>query len=144
MMNEGVLNSGDKLTLIEATNGDIAYPTDMSNQTGQLQAGVSALYTFTLAQDSDNKKLFAVVDTEGTPPQTQPTPPQTQPKPKSAAIESTTPQVEYERYDEGGIGGEFYLDGSNNALTWNGTPNYINADTDIKAGFSDTADKNYI
>ena len=61
MMNGGVLNSGDKLTLIEVTNGDIVYPTDMSNQTGQLQAGVSALYTFTLAQDPANKKLFAVV-----------------------------------------------------------------------------------
>ena len=48
MMNGGVLNGGDKLTLIEAANGDITYLTDMSNQTGQLQAGISALYQFEL------------------------------------------------------------------------------------------------
>jgi putative high-molecular-weight surface-exposed protein len=62
MMNGGVLNGGDKLTLIEATNGDITYPTDMSNQTGQLQAGISALYQFKLKKgDGADKKLFAVV-----------------------------------------------------------------------------------
>ena len=62
MMNGGVLNGGDKLTLIEAANGDITYPTDMSNQTGQLQAGISALYQFELKKDDGaNKKLFAVV-----------------------------------------------------------------------------------
>ena len=62
MMNGGMLNGGDKLTLIEATNGYIIYPTDMSNQTGQLQAGISALYQFELKKDDGaNKKLFAVV-----------------------------------------------------------------------------------
>jgi len=62
MMNGGVLNGGDKLTLIEATNGDIIYPTDMSNQTGQLQTGVSAIYQFKLKKDDGaNKKLLAVV-----------------------------------------------------------------------------------
>lgn len=57
-----MLNGGDKLTLIEATNGDITYPTDMSNQTGQLQAGISALYQFELKKDDGaNRKLLAVV-----------------------------------------------------------------------------------
>ena len=70
MMNGGVLNGGDKLTLVEAASGDITYPTDMSNQTGQLQAGISALYQFELKKDNGaDKKLFAVVknDERGRP-----------------------------------------------------------------------------
>lgn len=58
MMNGGVLNGGNKLTLIEAANGDITYPTDMSNQTGQLQAGISALYQFELKKTMEPIKSF--------------------------------------------------------------------------------------
>lgn len=58
MTNGGVLNGGDKLTLIEATNGDIIYPTDMSNQTGQLQAGVSAIYQFELKKTMELTKSY--------------------------------------------------------------------------------------
>ncbi|WP_172201591.1 autotransporter outer membrane beta-barrel domain-containing protein [Campylobacter sp. RM16188] len=126
MMHGGVLNRGDNITLIEATNGDIKYPTDMTNHKGRLQAGISALYSFTLAGDPAKKKLFAIVG----PPT----------KLKNLTVNTDTPQAEYEIYDTSAIGREFSLDGSKNSLTWNGTPNYVNENTGIKAGYSDAED----
>ncbi|MGB2553449.1 hypothetical protein ACPF04_09800, partial [Campylobacter sp. MOP51] len=130
MMHGGVLNNGDNITLIDASSSQdpILYPTDMTNQTRQLQTGISAKYKFTLKADDTKKKLFAIV---GVPT-----------KLKNLTVNTDTPQAEYEIYDTSTIGREFSLNGSKNSLTWNGTPNYVNENTDIKVGYSDTEDVN--